>query len=127
MGSWAARLLHEKGGKVIAVSDITGAVSNPNGLDIPELVKHKEDTGSLLNFSGGDNMDPNDLLVQECDVLIPSALGGVLNRFEPFPNELTASVVVSCRIVSCTLLLYLYSSISAVKGKCFISESQIHS
>lgn len=102
MGSWAARLLHERGGKVIAVSDITGAVTNPNGLVIPELVKHKEDTGSLLNFSGGDNMDPNDLLIQECDVLIPSALGGVLNRFEPFPNKLISSVVVSCRMDSYT-------------------------
>lgn len=82
MGSWAAQFLHEKGGKVVAVSDITGAISNPNGLDIPALVKHKEDTGSLLNFSGGDVMNPNELLIQECDVLIPSALGGVLNRSE---------------------------------------------
>ncbi|CAN6569156.1 hypothetical protein FF1_001694 [Malus domestica] len=80
VGSWAAKLIHERGGKVIAVSDITGAVKNPNGLDIIELVKHKESTGSLLNFNGGDNMDPNEILIHECDVLIPSALGGVLNR-----------------------------------------------
>ena len=80
MGSWAARLIHERGGKVIAVSDITGAVKNPNGIDIPELLKHKEATGSLKSFSGGDSMDPNELLVHECDVLVPCALGGVLNR-----------------------------------------------
>lgn len=81
MGSWAGRLLHEQGGKVVAVSDITGGVKNPNGLDIPSLLKHKEETGSLKNFSGGDDMQAEDLLGQECDVLIPCALGGVLNRY----------------------------------------------
>lgn len=80
VGSWAGRLLHEQGGKVVAVSDITGGVKNSNGLDIPSLLKHKEDTGSLKNFSGGDDMQAEDLLGQECDVLIPCALGGVLNR-----------------------------------------------
>ncbi|KAK1388432.1 Glutamate dehydrogenase [Heracleum sosnowskyi] len=80
VGSWAGRLLHEQGGKVVAVSDITGGVKNRNGLDIPSLLKHKEDTGSLKNFSGGDDMQAEDLLGQECDVLIPCALGGVLNR-----------------------------------------------
>ncbi|KAK3183325.1 hypothetical protein Dsin_030611 [Dipteronia sinensis] len=80
VGSWAARLIHERGGKVIAVSDITGAVKNANGIDIPELLRHKESTGSLTNFNGGDSMDANEILVHECDVLIPCALGGVLNR-----------------------------------------------
>lgn len=84
MGSWAGRLLHEQGGKVVAVSDITGGVKNSNGLDIPSLLKHKEDTGSLKNFSGGDDMQAEDLLGQECDVLIPCALGGVLNRYISF-------------------------------------------
>ncbi|CAL5364054.1 unnamed protein product [Camellia sinensis] len=80
VGSWTASLIHERGGKVIAVSDITGAVKNPSGIDIPALLNHKEETGSLNNFDGGDAMDPNELLLEECDVLIPCALGGVLNR-----------------------------------------------
>lgn len=80
VGAWAARLIHAKGGKVIAVSDITGAVKNPNGLDIAALLKHKEATGSLIDFSGGYSMNSDELLTQECDVLIPCALGGVLNR-----------------------------------------------
>lgn len=66
------------------MSDITGAVKNPKGLDVPELLRHKEATGSLRNFHGGDSMDASELLVHECDVLIPCALGGVLNRFGPF-------------------------------------------
>ncbi|KAK6786658.1 hypothetical protein RDI58_015183 [Solanum bulbocastanum] len=80
VGAWAAKLIHEKGGKVIAVSDITGAVKNPNGLDIAALMNHKEATGTLTGFSGGDSMNSDELLTHECDVLIPCALGGVLNR-----------------------------------------------
>ncbi|KAE8055486.1 hypothetical protein FH972_012325 [Carpinus fangiana] len=81
VGSWAAKIIHEKGGKVVAVSDITGAVKNPNGIDIPALLKHTEITGTLKDFQGANFMDPNDLLVHECDVLIPCALGGVLNKY----------------------------------------------
>ncbi|TYH40544.1 hypothetical protein ES332_D12G254500v1 [Gossypium tomentosum] len=80
VGSWAASFIHQKGGKVVAVSDITGAVKNPNGIDIPALLKHKEKADSLKDFEGGDAMDLNDVLVHECDVLIPCALGGVLNK-----------------------------------------------
>ncbi|KAB2632368.1 glutamate dehydrogenase 2-like, partial [Pyrus ussuriensis x Pyrus communis] len=67
VGSWAAKLIHDREGHVIAVSDITGAIRNPAGIDIPE-------------FQGGDAMDPNDLLIHECDVLIPCALRGVINK-----------------------------------------------
>ncbi|KAL7188426.1 hypothetical protein ACSBR1_038305 [Camellia fascicularis] len=80
VGSWAAKLIHERGGKIVAVSDITGVVENPNGIDILALLKHKESTNSLKGFNGGDAMDPNKLLIHECDVLIPCALGGVLNK-----------------------------------------------
>ncbi|KDP39958.1 hypothetical protein JCGZ_03489 [Jatropha curcas] len=80
VGSWAAKFIHENGGKVVAVSDITGAVKNPEGLNIPALLKHRENSQSLKDFEFGENMDPNELLVCECDVLMPSALGGVLNK-----------------------------------------------
>ncbi|XP_047322004.1 glutamate dehydrogenase A [Impatiens glandulifera] len=80
VGSWVAKLVHERGGKVVAVSDITGALKNPNGLDIDALIEHKETTGVLNNFNGGVAIDPNEILVHECDVLIPCALGGVLNK-----------------------------------------------
>ncbi|KAI3817888.1 hypothetical protein L1987_11688 [Smallanthus sonchifolius] len=75
-----ARLIHERGGKIIAVNDVTGAVKNPNGIDIPALLEHKEKTGSLSSFDGGDMMNADELLIHECDVLIPCALSGVLTR-----------------------------------------------
>ncbi|XP_075111256.1 glutamate dehydrogenase A-like isoform X2 [Nicotiana tabacum] len=80
VGAWAGKIIHERGGKVIAVSDITGAIKNPNGLDIPALLSHREKTGKLTDFAGGDVMNSDELLTHECDVLIPCALGGVLNR-----------------------------------------------
>ncbi|MCI00006.1 glutamate dehydrogenase 2-like, partial [Trifolium medium] len=80
VGTWAAKAIFERGGKVVAVSDITGAIKNPNGIDIIALLKHKETNPNLTEFQGADTMDPNEVLVHECDVLIPCALGGVLNK-----------------------------------------------
>ncbi|KAK8944271.1 Glutamate dehydrogenase [Platanthera zijinensis] len=79
VGSWVAKLIQERGGKVIAVSDVSGAIRNPNGIDIKSLRKHIADGGVLKNFDGGDPMLQNELLLLECDVLIPCALGGVLH------------------------------------------------
>jgi len=79
VGSWAARLIHEKGGKVKAVSDVTGAIKNDNGLDIPMLVDHVRKTGGVKGFAGSEFLEPEALLAEDCDVLIPAALGGVLN------------------------------------------------
>ncbi|XP_057872426.1 glutamate dehydrogenase 2 isoform X2 [Cryptomeria japonica] len=80
VGSWAAQLIHEKGGKVIAVGDVTGAIKNESGLDIPSLIRHKIRNASIKGFEGANEIDPKTLLLEECDVLIPAALGGVLNR-----------------------------------------------
>lgn len=84
MGSWAAQLIHERGGKVIAIGDVSGAIKNSNGIDIPAVIKHKAEGGILRDFQGADLVDPNELLVHECDVLLPCALGGVLHRSETF-------------------------------------------
>lgn len=81
VGSWAAQLISENGGKVVAISDITGALKNSKGLDIPRLVKHAIENRGIRGFDGGDPIDPKSLLVEDCDVLIPAALGGVINRF----------------------------------------------
>ncbi|KAH7659240.1 Glutamate/phenylalanine/leucine/valine dehydrogenase protein [Dioscorea alata] len=80
IGSWTADLIHGRGGKIIAISDVNGAIRKPDGIDIPALSKHKAEGGLLKDFKDADAMDRNELLVQECDVLIPCALGGVLNK-----------------------------------------------
>lgn len=78
VGSFAALLLQEQGAKIIAVSDVTGGMRNPEGLDIPELQAHVRTTGSIVNFPGGENFPGSDLLTTECDVLIPAAMESVI-------------------------------------------------
>jgi glutamate dehydrogenase (NAD(P)+) len=80
VGSWASKLIHEQGGKVKAVSDVTGAIKNNAGIDITALTEHVQKTGGVKDFEGAENLDPKALLAEDCDVLIPAALGGVINE-----------------------------------------------
>ncbi len=73
-GSIAAELLHSIGMKVIAVSDSTGGIQNPEGLDIPKVIAHKCKTGSVIKFPGAKPISSESILELECDVLIPAAL-----------------------------------------------------
>mmetsp|Transcript_6808 Transcript_6808/g.18855 ORF Transcript_6808/g.18855 Transcript_6808/m.18855 type:complete len:443 (-) Transcript_6808:1240-2568(-) len=78
VGSWAAEILHEHGGKVVAVADAFGAVANESGLDVPRLRKHVQDQHSLASFPDGKAIEKESILEVPCDVLIPAALGGVI-------------------------------------------------
>lgn len=62
-----------------AVSDVTGAIKNNSGLDIPALNAHVRRTGGVKGFEGAEPLESAALLAEDCDVLIPAALGGVLN------------------------------------------------
>ncbi len=73
-GSVAARLLGEDGASIIAVSDSSGGILNPKGLDITAVLAHKESTGSLRGFRNADSISNERLLELECDVLVPAAL-----------------------------------------------------
>jgi len=73
VGATTALLLHQMDAKIIGISDITGAIHNPKGLDIPALEQHVAQTGAILGFPGGAVIDPALLLEQPCDVLIPAA------------------------------------------------------
>ena len=77
VGSFAARCLHEMGGRVMAVSDISGGLVNPEGLDIPKLFAYARAKRTIDGFDGGTKISNEQLLTTECDVLIPAALGGV--------------------------------------------------
>lgn len=73
-GSIAARLLHEDGAKVIAVSDSLSGILNANGIDPVAALTHKQETGSLSGFRGADTITNEELLTLKCDVLVPAAL-----------------------------------------------------
>jgi glutamate dehydrogenase (NAD(P)+) len=78
VGSWAARLFAEAGGKIVAVSDVGGAVRNPAGLNIAQLLEYSKKTGGVTGFPGASAFDPNTIFAEAVDVLIPAALGDVL-------------------------------------------------
>jgi glutamate dehydrogenase (NAD(P)+) len=74
VGSVAAKMLVEKGVRLIAVSDSQGGVFNPNGFSINELQNHKQKTGSVIDFKESENITRNELLGLKCDILVPAAL-----------------------------------------------------
>ena len=78
-GSIAAQLLHEAGTKVIAVSDSTGCIYNPRGLDIPSLMHLKALTGRVEGFPEAESIRPEEVLAMECDILVPAALENAIH------------------------------------------------
>ncbi len=92
VGSWAARFLHERGGRVVAVSDALGGVWSPEGLDVPKLVEHVRTSKSVVGFPGSDAITNEQLLVMDADVLVPAALGGVIT--EANAKDVRARVVL---------------------------------
>jgi glutamate dehydrogenase (NAD(P)+) len=79
VGSHTARFLHQQGGKILAVSDAYGAITNPEGIDIPALDKHVAVNHKVAGFKGGEAITNDQLLTMPVTVLIPAALGGVFD------------------------------------------------
>ncbi len=92
VGSWVARELHDRGTKVIAVSDVSGAVVDPDGIDVPGMVALVGSGKSVVEAARGDVITNEELLALDCDVLVPAALGEVIT--EANAERVTAHVVV---------------------------------
>jgi glutamate dehydrogenase (NAD(P)+) len=73
-GSIAARLIRDEGATVIAVSDSTGGIHNPAGLDIDRVLAWKKEHATVQGFPGATDITNAEILELECDVLIPAAL-----------------------------------------------------
>ncbi|MCA9077455.1 MAG: glutamate dehydrogenase [Planctomycetaceae bacterium] len=78
VGSFAASFLHEMGASIVAVSDVSGGIYNPEGLDIPQVLKYQAEHGSIKDFPETEPMNNAELLAADVDVLIPAAIGSVL-------------------------------------------------
>jgi glutamate dehydrogenase (NAD(P)+) len=78
VGFHAAKTLHNYGMRVIGIADVTGAVWNEHGLDIPALAQHAAATGGVAGFPESTPVDPGEMLTRKCDILIPAALGAVI-------------------------------------------------
>jgi glutamate dehydrogenase (NAD(P)+) len=93
VGSHTARIMHEIGARVVAVSDVTGGLYNKSGLDIPKLLAASKDRGRPLGETKlGDRMTNEELLQLDCTVLVPAALS------EQITGKNAAKV--SCRILA---------------------------
>ena len=79
VGGQSASLMSKAGLKVVAIVEWDGAVYNANGLNIEALLKHRNETGSIVDFDGGENIDKDEAMYLECDVLVPAAKENVIS------------------------------------------------
>ena len=100
VGSHVSRLFHEAGGLLVAVSDVHGGVQNPGGLDVPGLFEHVRRNGSVKDFGGGTACTNEEVLTADCDVMVPAALGGVVNK--QIAKEVRARIVLEGANAPCT-------------------------
>ena len=78
VGGMAAKLMSSMGFHIVAMVEYDGAVYNSSGLDIAALQKHRQETGSITGFAGGEDMDKTAAMFLACDVLIPAATENVI-------------------------------------------------
>jgi glutamate dehydrogenase (NAD(P)+) len=81
VGSWAARILHDKGAKLVAVDTVDGSIHSEDGIDPHKLHKFiSEEQGDIDDFPDAESTSKEDFLATECDVFIPAALGGMIHE-----------------------------------------------
>lgn len=82
VGYHAATFLQEEGhADIVGIAEIEGAIYDPDGLDVNDVVAHRQKTGSILDFPGAENLDTSaEALELPCDILIPAALEGVITE-----------------------------------------------
>ena len=92
VGGHAARIFDELGCKVVAISDISGGLYDPQGLDIPALLEHVKKTGFIEGFPGGEKVSCDGLITMDCDILVPAAMENQITAANA--GDIKASLVV---------------------------------
>jgi len=94
VGSISAKLLYEEGAKIVAVSNTTAAIYNPNGLNIPEILDFLADKNNKLKDYKGDVqfITNGQLLTLDVDVLVPAAMENMINKDNV--NDIRAKLIV---------------------------------
>ncbi len=90
-GYFAAKLLHDDGAKIIAVSDSKGAIYTEEGLDPDKVLEHKNKTGSVVGYPGTKEIGSRDVLTIPCDILVPAALENQITTENV--NEVKAKII----------------------------------
>ena len=92
VGSYAARFLDDLGAKVVGLSDVSGGIHDEAGLPVREILDHVRNGGDVKGYAGGGAIPGDEFLTMPCDVLIPAAVGDVINRENM--QEIRASYIV---------------------------------
>jgi len=92
VGFYFAQIASEKGYKIVALSDSKGAIYNENGLNPIEVMKVKEETGSVINFKDGKVISNEELLELPVDILVPAALENVITKDNA--SKIQAKVII---------------------------------
>jgi glutamate dehydrogenase (NAD(P)+) len=92
VGSNAARLMAEAGYKIVGIDEVGGGLHNKNGLDVEALWEWRQKNGSIQGFPGAEKTTPGELLIADCEILIPAAT----------ENQITSRNVdrVKCKILA---------------------------
>ena len=93
VGGWIANMLYEYGSKILAVSDVSGGVFSENGLNIKELLEWRNQGNFLIDFQKNNykHITNEELLTQECDVLVPAALENQITKIN--------ADMINCKII----------------------------
>jgi len=84
VGSNGAHLMYEQGYKIIGIAEVDGGLYNKNGMDMDALMEFRKRNGTIHGFPGAEPHDPSDLLVTDCDVLIPAAVENVITSHNAY-------------------------------------------
>ncbi|MCS7074582.1 MAG: glutamate dehydrogenase, partial [Bacteroidia bacterium] len=92
-GSISAKLLEQQGMKIVAISDISGAYYNKNGIHVQNAIKYaSENRGTLEGFTGGEKITNAELLTLDVDVLVPAAMENQITAANA--NDIKAKLIV---------------------------------
>jgi glutamate dehydrogenase (NAD(P)+) len=92
VGSNAAKLMSDAGYKIVGVVEVDGAIYNKHGINVDAVVQHRQRTRSITGFSEAESADPAELMLAECEILVPAAT----------ENQITSrnAARVKCRILA---------------------------
>ena len=105
-GQFAAQLLEEQGAKIIGVSDSQGGVYNKNGIQVGSLRRHKEKKNSVVGFAGTKSISNEDLLEQECTILIPKYFESQITKKNA--GKINPKIIAEQRMVRLRLRLMIF-------------------
>jgi glutamate dehydrogenase (NAD(P)+) len=92
VGSNAALLLMERGYKIIGIAEKDGGLLNPNGIEIHQLLEYKRRNNTILGFRNAEAVPSDELLVSECEILIPAATENVITSRNA--DQIKARIIV---------------------------------